>query len=393
VDAQTSATIAPAAPSEADVARIAAIANPVVRNLEITDCYARLSRACAARTGPRANWCTFATWASRQAGRTIRSEDLGETLRRRAGGPASVWRPIESLWRVLLRRGLLDPGSRLGRMAAEIHSPFDAFERASAAVARGNLKVFVEIGREFARYLHECPADAPVESTAMRAFLERLRAGDPPDGQGFLRQAFSHYQQQGQEADPQPRAGLVLLANLCIGYHEQTRLQPEIAEAVDAPLATAKDLGGRVLLVLVPGSRRWPAAVRRPAAGAIGWMAARVRAAAIRLSREVITERLMVLAIPPDVVLRLGRNLEAAVPPVLTAASVPELRAFLREHDPCGPGETACGATDWCNLRQRMHYIVHLFRAYQEDPMLLSPPFTDEQVRAFQRGTVPDGTL
>jgi hypothetical protein len=30
------------------------------------------------RLGPCANWCTFATWASRQAGQTIRGEDLAQ---------------------------------------------------------------------------------------------------------------------------------------------------------------------------------------------------------------------------------------------------------------------------------------------------------------------------
>jgi len=34
----------------------------------------------ATRCSPGANWCTFATWASRQAGQTIRQEDLARTL-------------------------------------------------------------------------------------------------------------------------------------------------------------------------------------------------------------------------------------------------------------------------------------------------------------------------
>jgi len=60
------------APSVAEVARIVALDNRVIRNLEITECYSRLSQAMQTRTGAAANWCTFATWASRQAGSTIR---------------------------------------------------------------------------------------------------------------------------------------------------------------------------------------------------------------------------------------------------------------------------------------------------------------------------------
>jgi hypothetical protein len=46
-----------AAPDAAEVRRIAAIANPAVRNLEITHCYSLLSAAFAARSGSGAN-CT-----------------------------------------------------------------------------------------------------------------------------------------------------------------------------------------------------------------------------------------------------------------------------------------------------------------------------------------------
>jgi hypothetical protein len=46
-------TLTPPVPSEADVAHIVAIESPVIRNLAITECYARLSAALAQRTGPR----------------------------------------------------------------------------------------------------------------------------------------------------------------------------------------------------------------------------------------------------------------------------------------------------------------------------------------------------
>ena len=56
------------------------MADPVIRNLRITQAYHELSAATAARVGPVATWCTYATWASKQAGRTIRKEDLRSGL-------------------------------------------------------------------------------------------------------------------------------------------------------------------------------------------------------------------------------------------------------------------------------------------------------------------------
>ena len=67
-------------PTLSQVEEITAGANSVIRNLQITQCYHELSLALAERTGQSANWCTFATWASKQAGQTIRKEDLARTL-------------------------------------------------------------------------------------------------------------------------------------------------------------------------------------------------------------------------------------------------------------------------------------------------------------------------
>jgi len=370
--------------------------NPVLRNLQITQCYAELSAAMRARTESAADWCTFATWASRQAGSTIRGEDLFETLDRILSRRSWLFAPLQSVSRVLLRRGLFQPDTRLGRIAVEIHTPFDAFERASAEVAAGNLKVFAEIGREFARFMATVPVDAATESPEFLSFAAGLRPGPPPDGQDYLREAFVHYQQQRRESDPGVRAALILLANLKIGLHEQTRLQPQIVAAVNAPIVTAEDLGARVLHALLPGSRRWPRVAHDPLAKVIGWMAARVRRDAIKATQEVVTQALMVLAIPQAsgtyTALALGRDLEAPVPEAL-AAPHPFLEAFVEEYDPCPPGGTRCGAEDWCDLRQRMHYIVHLFRAYSDTASLFGPPFSPQQVASFRSGVVPRGDL
>ena len=379
-------------PSVADVTRIVAVADPIVRNLEITECYADLAAAMRGRIGEAADWCTFATWASRQAGSTIRGEDLLENLNRRLGRRARLLAPLASLNRMLLRKGLFRPATALGGVVAEIHSPFDAFERASAEVARGNLKVFAEIGREFARFLAAVPTEAREDSAEFQAFAAGLRPGPPPDGQDLLREAFACYQRQRHEPDPGARAAWVLLANLKIGCHEQTRLQPQIAAAVDSPLTTVKDLGERVLHRLVPGSQVWPGVVHGPAALGVGAVALVLRREAVKVTREVVTQSMMVLSVP-GAVLALGRNLEVPVPALLAGAPRPFLATVLEEYDPCPPGGVACAATDWCDLRQRMHYITHLFRAYADTASMFSRPFLRHQVAEFRAGRVPDGDI
>jgi hypothetical protein len=157
---------------------------------------------------------------------------------------------------------------------------------------------------------------------------------------------------------------LLVLANLEIGLHEQTRLQPEIAEALDAPTAADQGLLKRIL--------GWPLQRRLT-----------------RLSREVVTRSLMVLSLP-GAVLFLGRNLDMPLPP---SGGNAELAELLARYEPAPPAADDCGARDWAQLRQRMHYISHLFRAYHGRPELASPPFTPAQVERLRAGELPDGEL
>ena len=66
--------------SLAEIDTIGACPHPVLRNLRITQAYYELSTATARRIGSTANWCTFATWASKQAGQSIRGDDLGRKI-------------------------------------------------------------------------------------------------------------------------------------------------------------------------------------------------------------------------------------------------------------------------------------------------------------------------
>jgi hypothetical protein len=376
-------------PTAEEIARIAGIADPVLRNLEITHGYWRLSRAVAQRTGENPNWCTFGIWASRQAGATIRGEDLMDRFRRRLGRGAELLHPFRSLWRWLLRRGLLRPETRLGAMVRRIHTPFDAFVRASDAVARGNLRVFSEIGGQFARWLATVGPEDPVDGPAFTAFAAAFPPGDPPDGYDYLHRALARLQQQRFAADPVQRAELIVLANLEIALHEQMRVQPEIQAALDAPLQTARDLRERVLDVLAPRPSIWRTLLAHGPGGAVlRWLVAAVRRHAERVTHEVITEALMVLTLPDGAVLSLGRRLELPIPPELQEPASEELRA-LRERF----ARAAPDVEDWAVLEQRMGFILHLFCALHARADLFSPPFTSSQLAQIRAGQIPDGVL
>jgi hypothetical protein len=390
-------TVSPAGPTAAEVERIAALTDPVVRNLQITQCYCELSRAFAARTGGGpANWCTFATWASKQAGQTIREEDLARAFERlfadspqaRSLGNTAV----ASIAELSARRG----PERVCDAMWEAIEPTSAFERASDAIARGNRKVFEEIGRDFARLLALPTAGGVIDPPAFGSFHDSLRPGDPPDGQGYLRQAFSAYAAAFRESDLKGRAELILLANLAIGWHEQTRLQPEIAEALDAafeePVKLRRELLGqllrvrtglalRLLLELVPGR-----------ATSVEKVLDDLDRHIKQIAHEAITEGLMTLSLPGKV-LSLGRDVPGTFPADLKTIANPDLRALLGRIDPTPDTTRGSGANDWSILPQRIHFIADLFRVYQERPTLLSDPFSAEQVAVIKSGRRPAGRL
>ena len=188
----------------------------------------------------------------------------------------------------------------------------------------------------------------------------------------------------------------MLLANLAIGFHEQTRLQPEIVEALDAPFADPMPLTQRLLRTLFPHRPSvlvrilWARIRGRTTSLDIAWreLVTHVRA----LAHRAITESLMSLALPGEV-LRLGRDLAAPFPPRLQRIENPELHSLLQRVDPTPDTPIESGAEDWADLGERMHFITDLFRTYQERPALFSPPFTPEQETVIREGGRPAGRL
>jgi hypothetical protein len=386
-------------PSVAEVERIAALDDPVKRNLWITQCYHELSAALSRRTGPSANWCTFATWASRQAGQTIRKEDLRRALESRLATAATTTQAAEKAASLGRGFGAAHESQKTRSLTLQALNPASAIDHASDAVGRGNKKVFEEIGYEFARFITTCLNDTEFVEDKIAQFCEGLRPGDPPDGQRYLRQAFRRYYAAFFESDPKRRAELLLAANLEIGFHEQTRLQPEIAESMNVAIDDPDQVMSRLLSTLFPfygwlvylqlaGMRR---VLKRPTLFEMAVIA--LVAEARQQARLLITEYMMTIGLPHGVRRCLGDDLRLGFPTSLQHISNLDLSALLEQIDPTPDSTRDSGASDWANFPERLHFIADLFRCYQESPEVFEPPFTAEQVAVLKAGGMPDGSL
>lgn len=382
----------------AEVDRIAVLGDPVIRNLQITQCYHELSLVLAGRTGTYANWCTFATWASKQAGQTIRKEDLVRALEDILTNTSTTMQATANVASAARQIGAQGDMDELRQRVWEGLNPIAVIDRTSAAIARGNLKVFAEIGREFARFAVACLNDMAFDSDHIARFIADLRPGEPPEGQRYLRQAFPRYYQAFFESEPKTRTELMLLANLEIGLHEQMRLQPEIAEALNAPLVDLPQFTRRLLGALFP-YLSWPIyalllfmrLINRPMRLDIAIN--QLITTAQQQVRWLLTEHMMVLCFPHGVRLRLGDDLSARFPETLKNIASPDLRALLEQIDPTPDSLRETGAVDWADLPDRVHFIVDLFRCYEETPDLFEPPFTPDQVTEVKAGRLPSGPL
>jgi hypothetical protein len=273
----------------------------------------------------------------------------------------------------------------------------EAMRRSSEAVSRGNIKVFTEIGRELSRFLALAEDDGLLDEHAVQLFVETLPAGEPPEGKGLLRDAIVHLHRAMVDPDPARAAQWLLLSNLEIGRHEQMRLQPEIAAALDAPVPDGAVLVDGLLADLFAFGG-WIVRLRRRLRRMIGGPTPLDRAAAALVAdvramlRRAMTDCMMTLELP-GVALRLGADVPAAFPQSVRQIENPALLGLLGRVDPTPDSAAESAAIDWADFAERMHYITDLFRAWHESADLLGPPFAADQIEAIREGRVPAGRL
>ncbi len=346
--------------------------------------------------GPQANWCSFATWASKQAGQTIRQQDLQQLLKEMIRQEPELEAAL-SLMIMLAKKAGAEQSVEQLRQSALATMLASSSLRASQAISRGNKKVFEEIGREFSRFMITCINDTVYDAGHISSFCKSLKPGPPPAGQDYLAQAFTCYYKALFTYDAREKAELNLLANLLIGFHEQNRLQPEIAEALNASVDKEK-IKKQLLDILLTGIhfRSRVLLFLKRMAGSTGLLEQAIEAWIGRMQfhiRKLLTAQLMTLTIPPNNRLQLGRDLAFPYPENLTQLVNKDLLALLQQTDPTPDSLLESGATDWASLPERMHFIGELFRCCQQKKELLDAPFTPGQQASLKSGRIPEGNL
>lgn len=336
-------------PTLAEVARIVAERDPVLRNLQITQTYHDISAALGRALSPgNLCWCGYASWASKTAGQFIRGDGIPGPLRVLGDDPR-------------LPLGLQ---VRVQQVFAEVRG----------CVAAGNLKVFAELGPCFVELLALLAGPRGELVARGSAWLAGLRPGaSEQGGQGLLREAFAAYLEAAMLPEGKAKAERMFHANALVGYHEQIRLQDAIAGALSAvraliPEAVDSELGR--------------------------WLLERV---AVPLMRSLSTRWFMHIELPGRGA-ALGRDVPRLAgghmfPAELRVVELPALRVLLGRLDRTPDTTRGSAARDWGDLGDRMNYIVDLFRSRQQEPRMRAPVFSSAQTGAIRAGVVPAGPL
>jgi len=342
------------------------------------------------------NWCTFAVWASKQAGQSIRKEDLSRTFEQLFHNSPEITLLLNTLSQHSDVIKNLPEVKAISGFALKVINPNTAFDHSADAVATGNRIVFSEIGGEFARFLSIFRSEQNFTEENISNFCSAFKPGDPPDGQQMLNDAFTSYFEARKQTDAKVKAEMILYSNLLIGYHEQTRLQPQIVQALNAAFTNEDELRSRFLKELLPGFwlriRYYITKLlqrKMPLDEAIDQLLNLAK----QKMREVITDCMMTLRIPTSEMLKLGEDLRRKFPQRLEHISSTILKELLDKIDPTPDSIKESGAKDWGDLSDRIHFIADLFRTYFEHQPINNQPFTDEQVEILKNGTKPEGNL
>lgn len=374
--------------TSSEMAAIAALKDPVLRNLKITLAYHDITRAMAELVGgENLTWSAFGCWASKTAGFFIRGDEA----------PQFVRAFLENTRRILSDQRLLAPLAMLpGDFSLEpliTAVARKSIEGVAAEIARGNQMVFEEIGALFVRMLEAFHGETTPDPARLSRFISTLKPGPATEGgQDLLIKAFTNYHAAMFERDPRKKAQLIQLANAQTGYHEQTRLQPMIEGGLNAPIE----------ILLIDAFRlNFKNAAMAKLHGTLESTAGAILAPAAKTVqdefRKTCTRWLMRLTLP-GAILDLGKDLPSLpsgkmFPDHLMVIDHQELAALLYQLDLSPNTLVGTAAKDWGSLVDRMHFVIDMMRSRQQEQALLKEPFTPAQIEIIRGGGVPEGDL
>ena len=347
--------------------------NLVVRNLQVTLGYYRLSQGMQRLVGSRnVSWVGIATYASKTAGQAIRHELMPKRVKSamiRAAGYDETF--------VFLRDVLMEPNpevddERTSRLA-------EALKEVSLLVSAGNILVYAELAEPFLALIGRFSNAWDRDNADLARFLdENLRAGPiEDDGQDLLIEAFTAYYNARFETDPKRKAEYVFQGNMLVGLHEQTRLQPYIEQALAVPLH------------VIGSGRPLRADEDEQDHGKPGLT--------LKLAMKWGTRMLMSLTLP-NRELRLGQDVIAPTgvirfPPNLISLEQPRVIELVSHFNRQLNTLSGSAADNWASLDDRMNFIVELFRSHQQYKRMFEPPFLGDQILAIEAGHMPAGPL
>lgn len=370
----------------ADLSRIAALKEPILRNLLITQRYCDLSKDLARVLGTdNANWSTFACWASKTAGQSIRKEEVPPELVRLLQIDARIDRHLHKFYDKLGCLSFLAPRIDPLDLARSV------LDEVSDQIAIGNLRVFAELAPLFAEFVHRFEESAgepsEIREKKLQEFISGLKRGPASaGGQDDLKDAFAAYYQAAICNEPTAKAQVLLLGNALIGFHEQTRLQENIAGALDAPFSEKVYL--RFEGIIRPRAVVW--LVRALVHEAVHFMASEF----LDDWQRIATRYLMRLNAPNGGEIPLGSDLPPQTfDPLLAVLDNPSLVQFLSRFDSDLTTTKGSGAINWTKLEDRMKFIGELFRVSQRQPKWFDPPFSDPILDQICNGRVPSAGL
>lgn len=371
---------------------IVEIEDPAVRNLWITQTYADFGARLDRIIGGDHTWCSFATWASNTAGVSIRGAELPGFVQSLLDGASDHVDAMTSAANDdhhLLRH--LGITHLLHRTHVDALAT-TAIKQVSEHIAHGNTLVFAELAPLFERFIAEMERRAEtvgsvvaLDDAEITPLLDALGVPDADD-EPLVRAAFERYAAAVGTVDSSRRAQLVLAANISAVLHEQQRLQHDIARAMDACVV---DVVGH--LESFTAEVVHTPSLHQALHHAIGRCAAPVE----KIWEHVATALTMTLDVPGET-LHLSRELPAPAgqplfPDALAEPTDIGLQILLEDWDTTGGTGRGCGAGVWADLRQRMGYIVNLFRSRQRCGSLAEMPFTTQQLATIADDRVPQG--